>query len=427
MKLLDMLIYSLILALYAYLISTFEYIYKDVYVMVSFIINGLFFICFYISSKEAITIKKTIEIFCIFFMFLAPLSQYGSGTVLWSSNGLRVSYSNEDYLFANIIILLFFLVFELGYGLYVPNENKKVSYTYRGEKSLWRFCMIGFVVLALNIVTNGFSSFRSSSSLAVQIRNMVMFFPVEMLIISVLAYKRGQFSRKGLVLVVVQCLATYLLYSNNMPRFMFLGALMAVCTFFFRTVKCTSLYLLMYTIGFVFVFSVIRGQGFLSYSTYENIKLADFNHVDFDAYQILLASIKYVKEEGILWGKNILSAMLNFIPRSIWHGKLDFSGKIIAHHYGSWYTNISCPVQAECYLAFGIPGILLLGFLFGLLVKKIDSWKNNEDDYSQTLFCIISGLTIYIMRGSLLSTIAYATGIILVFYLLFGTIHIKIK
>ena len=62
---------------------------------------------------------------------------------------------------------------------------------------------------------------------------------------------------------------------------------------------------------------------------------------------------------GMQWGRQLLGALLFFVPSAVWSGKPLASGIFIANYlianYSMWFTNLSAPLIAEGYLDFG-PG-----------------------------------------------------------------------
>jgi oligosaccharide repeat unit polymerase len=115
------------------------------------------------------------------------------------------------------------------------------------------------------------------------------------------------------------------------------------------------------------------------------------------------------KEVGYLWGESYIVQLVNPIPRFLWPGKprLD-SGIMMAKlkgevdkRSGETYLTRSPGLIGEMYFNFGLPGIALLSFFGGWLVR---GWDNMAERYSSSLPTMIlyyMGLaTLFIMGRS---------------------------
>lgn len=145
----------------------------------------------------------------------------------------------------------------------------------------------------------------------------------------------------------------------------------------------------------------------------------NFNHVDFDAHQLLMASIKYVNNNHIFYGLNIFSALFFLLPRSVWKGKAEGTGSIVMKYFGSWQLNVSTPLVAELYTAFSIRGVILGFLLLGKMIYKIDQWSYSYEPIKISLFCLFAGMTTYILRGSLLASVAFTGGLVVSMFFTF--------
>lgn len=134
--------------------------------------------------------------------------------------------------------------------------------------------------------------------------------------------------------------------------------------------------------------------------------VSSFNTIDFDAFSMLARSVRYVRENGIFWGRQLLNVIFFFIPRSIWTSKPTVTSIIIASSQNQSYTNLSCPIMAEGYVNFGIIGLILYCFIYTKLIKFIDDiyWNESKDgDISaiNVVYPFLCIINIYIDRGPL--------------------------
>ena len=130
---------------------------------------------------------------------------------------------------------------------------------------------------------------------------------------------------------------------------------------------------------------------------------------------MIIETVKYVESEGVLFGKNIITGFLFFVPRSIWPTKQLPSGEIIANYFNAYFTNLSNPYIAEFYLAFGIIGVIFGNIIFGIILKKLDQWLFNDNLFKLGISSIVFGMLIYLMRGAFLPTFSYTFSLIIAY------------
>lgn len=432
----DLVVYFLLLIFFAFFFCTLDYSSGQLLTLITFFVNGLFFLYQVVKPQKCVTLKRNIYIFNLIFFFFAPLQQYLNGVVLWSYNGITLQYTDSDYIRANIFILVSCLVFELAYSRKIVKnkqlfKNKRIRETERYEyaRNSTRVMKAGVVISTMCcvvvIATNGFNSISFSSAIIYQLKNMIMFTPVLYLLIGLINHENGiRHAKRYCILFAAQAIVILLGYSESIPRFILLGALMVVVSFEFSDYKHKSLYFLIYVLGFFFAFSAMR---YINLFDAEIIHFVDFCQNDYDAYQFLMMTIRYVEDNGIAWGMNFVSALFCLIPRSIAPWRLELTGGIVAQYYGSWYTNVSCPLIAEMHFAFGVVGIVVLSAFLGLFIKKLDMMDFDNALFKRGVFSLFSGLSIYLLRGSFLPVFSYTIGILIAYCALYAISYIRMK
>ncbi len=132
----------------------------------------------------------------------------------------------------------------------------------------------------------------------------------------------------------------------------------------------------------------------------------------FDAFQNFCLSLAI----SPFFGANLLGALFFWIPRSIWESKVSASNIYLAESYNFSFDNVSFPLPAEFFSAFGFFGLILGGILTGSLLFYLDkSWKSflkARNLFGVVILLQLAQLSIYIMRGALLSSFAYVSGIL---------------
>lgn len=423
----DVPVYFMITAFFAFFLSTLDYSSGKPSVLLTFFLNGIYFYVMAIRPQKCVTMKRNYYIFNLIFMFFAPLQQYVSGTHLWRANGLNIFYKESDYLSANTFILCSALLFEWGYHIgrktkKIKAEEKEVKYRFSPNTTYSILLICSIVCSALIALTGGLKA-DEKTSLMRQISNMIIFVPPMCLLISMMDTRKNVRFRLFYVLIFfANSIYILLSFSDVITRFILFGAVMMIISFKMSNYKYRSIYLLIYIIGFFFAFSVLR---FVKLSDVESLELVDFRQNDYDAYQMFMMTMRYVKEKGISWGANIASALFCFLPRSFATWRFESTGEIVIEHFGSWFTNVSNPTFSEMYFAFGVLGVIILSVGLGFLIRKIDALCESQNGFKLGVFALISGLSAYLYRGALLATFSYMLGLLIAFFCLYKFTHMK--
>lgn len=139
-----------------------------------------------------------------------------------------------------------------------------------------------------------------------------------------------------------------------------------------------------------------------------------FNDINFDASQLFMATIK---TDFITWGEQLLGVLLFWFPRKFWEGKPGGSGHRLVHEHNGWWENVSMPYFSEGYVNFGFIGIILFTILLAWFTAKFDGlyWSNwrKTPNLRTGYYLILLGALVFILRGDMLSSIAYTIGIMI--------------
>lgn len=146
---------------------------------------------------------------------------------------------------------------------------------------------------------------------------------------------------------------------------------------------------------------------------------------DFDAYLQFARSVDYVTHSGDMGGMNLVAASAFWVPRLAWPAKPPHSGEILAGYANQAYLNLSAPLWAEGMLAFGIPGLVLLLFSWGVFAGSVDyallmDVRRGDGVFSASalLATILLGFSVFFLRGALMNGVAMLTPIVVLSILL---------
>ena len=137
--------------------------------------------------------------------------------------------------------------------------------------------------------------------------------------------------------------------------------------------------------------------------------------MDYDAFRLSCYTMLTVDKAGISWGSNLLGAALFFVPRSWWPEKPPQTSWVVyetmTHTYDVGTSNLSTPLMAEGYYAFGWVGALSISILYWWVVSRI-TLLSRKDAYSWTFLsrCVFAGLVLIFLRGTLIVGVSAVVG-----------------
>ncbi|AMW31977.2 oligosaccharide repeat unit polymerase [Fervidobacterium islandicum] len=405
--------------------------------ILTFLLNGSFFLIQLATiSPLGFSLKEIYYLFMVIFMFVAPLIQYISGQFPWWDTYLL---TNERIIYANILILLFTVLFELTY--IKTNERAKTFLGKIFQKEIkhhrlyisWLLIVSAFyfayllreastIVLLFSRGTYG-EVFTDVSQPVMLILN-ITFGGIS---VHLLAYVIATARKRASINRILLALASLLVILENFPtgraRFWTGAVYLGIFIVWKRTFKKKNLFKVIFIVSFIILFPLLnlfRAQA-INEALGSNIKpptiLETITTGDFDAYSMFVRTIAVVHEEGPTNGRQLLGNLLFFVPRSMWQNKPVGSGHEIAQRLGWSFTNVSCPLVGEAYINFGILGIPLFAIALGYVTKKLDSlYYGSIVRFSsnvlviELLYPFYIGFLFFILRGDLLSSLSYTIG-----------------
>ncbi|WP_299954890.1 hypothetical protein [uncultured Modestobacter sp.] len=123
---------------------------------------------------------------------------------------------------------------------------------------------------------------------------------------------------------------------------------------------------------------------------------------DFDGFQQVVNSLIYVDDQGHSAGRYTLSALLYFVPRSLWAGKATPASIDVASNRNYSFVNLSLPLHAELYVEYSIIGLLLVMAVIGVLWARADSrWMTQRGGRFLQLVPYLALAQLGMIRGPL--------------------------
>lgn len=442
----DIVIIIFFVALSIIPIGTFGSSEKNIVCMLSFCVNGFISVLGIACArrKYAVSMNLIYWIFTYFFMCFAPFIQYLLNKYPWNGR-----ITEKEILRANAIILLFNLLLLVGKWISKCITAKKTgkSESHSFLSSTLQFSHKASIIMTFiccllagyAIFKAGFHGIVVSRSQATKVfysgSNSSIKLIVESVIPAFMAYVTAEAAQKVCnksekpIRFIVLCLCTLIcFFPTAIPRYKMATIYGTVALMTFPQIRKRDRFFWIFVIALFIAFPILNSfrreiSAVKVLSTFSNGILSTYTNADYDAYRMLVSSLRFVKKEGCTWGYQALGALLFFVPRSIWPTKPVGSGSVlIRKEFGNdFFSNVSCPLVAEGYINFGLVGVVLFGLLLGLFIQKTDDmyWENDRDfknAFSPYYFLVFQ--MFFLLRGDLLSGFAYtlafvATGFVL--------------
>ena len=427
----DVMIYAIFIIWFIinYLITTFSIENIDLFVSVSFFLIGLISIIGFLLDNHFLSINKMFFIFSFIFLYLAPYYQFTNNITFW---GMR-TFNRFDYGYANILIIFYLLVYIFCYNI-LFSKIKFLILTKKSDTKINNLALITLMIVSVictlilfisgNLIKLNSNSDGSDSVLST-IFNIIRMMPPISLICYAFCKRKGIVNASQitqllfLLITSISFILIFFPFNGLISRYLLFGTYIMIFYAMFPNIKLKSILVIFAFIGFGIIFPMFNFFKYYSIKDLDKFtfEFIDLGFQDYDAYQIFLATIRMVKETGISYGQNIFTSIFCLIPRSIWHSKWLPSGEIVAIYNNAIFTNISCPLIAEFYLSFGSFGIFIFTALYALLVKCINVGSCNNIIMYCVVNTILIGMSLPLLRGSLLPFATFVWSILLSYVL----------
>ncbi|MGG1555803.1 oligosaccharide repeat unit polymerase [Paenibacillus ferrarius] len=389
---------------------------------VAFQLSGLM-----LRNQERV-LELTFWIFTYVFLGICPLIQLTGGHFPWAG-----AYSDADITKCLFLVMLGILCYQFGLllvkGRHHPEKlNIQEPTTRLTTNQFVRTAYLAlFASLFLVNLGSGFSAlFLPRIEAAGHMENKTLalltdqFAKVPLfvcLIIGIWMWKKKKLNRWYSYITVVLLLLTNLILSNPISnaRYWF-GAV--VLSLVVLIVPWKKLGIGRWSYAYLSLFLVVFPYTDLfRYKLDASLEIQSATDImmqkgDYDAFQMILNSSRYVDIVGILPGRQFLSTLFFWIPRSIWTSKPYSSGQEIGEAIGYKFTNLSCPLWAESYINFGYIGVIVVFILLGYVTahlqnRYIASKMKSDITLSQILVPFLSAFQIFLLRGDLQNAFTY--------------------
>ena len=256
----DAFVYIGIFMIVIFFLIGLDYSNSDKLVIVSFIINGSILFGLIIWDQYPVSIRKIGYTFAFIFHFMAPMQQYTSKTIFWNYSGMNLKYLDSEYLYANIVLFLSILFFELGYKSHkkinkrIVEKNNYFKMSLSSAKAV-TILSIGAIII-LGLTGNIAHVSNSESSMTIQLFNILRYIPVaSILLLLIDATKGGKIKQICRSIIWIICFVIYFPLWGSLARFILLGTYVVFASFGLRKSKYKSLLFGAFFLGFCLMFS----------------------------------------------------------------------------------------------------------------------------------------------------------------------------
>lgn len=394
------------------------------------------------TRKNPFSLRMVFWFFCFAFMFCAGITQFAKNAFRWEF----VAQENE-VITANFYVLIFMIIFALSDMIRSKSKKKRnhkintAKAPIRNRRGLTAFILIVLLIIGLfPIFQSGFSilfirsqfeklsitSYISNGSLGMIVGALLR---GSVLSVSLLAI-RGFIQRKKFADVVMCIFALSVCFIHlpplGIPRYTMAYVYGGMFLYATKIAKKKRVLLCILFFGLLVIFpamNAFRGL-YTEVVTWDFIEKSmgnisdNFATADYDAYTMLLYSIRYTREYGITWGRQLLGVLLFFVPRSVWPAKPGGSGATIIEQMAPSYINpnVSCPIIGEGVMNFGFMGVVIFAIVLSKVLSSVDNaywntWRHS-DCFGNLMYPVLVLFALFIFRGDLMSSFAYLFGMV---------------
>jgi hypothetical protein len=387
------------------------------------------------SSARTGPVYAITWVYFTFILFIPGLFQWSQELFYWADDAV----TPRGVVLALLVTGLFLAGFELAYSHRLTWRNQLLRFpnplrTIRPGLPRWLFVVspvLALLITAAAIAKMGLSPYLSTRSAAMSsagggATNAALFLTIPRavaatnLLFLLVAWRQV---RDGLrvrpvtwsLLTVLPSLASLItLFPTALPRFVLLGTLLTWMLGLLRHRPG----LLKASVCIAIPFGLFTVLPLLNtYNRGEELGAIEVESLspvlpvggDYDSFEWVVHTVQHVEAHGTVHGVNLLSAAFFFVPRSAFSAKLPPSGSLVAENLSLDFVNVSCPLPAECFLAFGWFGVFAGAWFLGTACRWLDASLRNTDASSTFAFliaCCVFGQLPILLRGSLLAVIS---------------------
>lgn len=377
-----------------------------------------------IYPNNSFSLQKVTNIYFLFFFCIAPIIQYKNGISFLSTFFSAVNYITTS-LYVLFVVISYNLLYIIFFRNIIVRKRKIRIYSRLSVKYELLFVFISVCIFFQQLYINGFSIssllFRggdfvqrvytsSSQPLMLIIENF--FRPMSMILFlssCVVGVKHR------ITIFILGFLMLFSIPPTGVSRYFAAAIYLPLLLWFIPSLRKKNVFVFLLSMLLLVVFPFFNI--FRNFSSESSIMFTlnydQFKELDFDSYSMFM---RVIKDNIVTYGNQLLGVVLFWVPRSLWPTKPIGSGAFVAEEMDLSFSNISMPFFGEGYINAGIFGVILFTIALAYVTAKLDKqfWhitmRRNVADLSVINYFLTLSLLIFILRGDLLSSVAYTCG-----------------
>lgn len=384
-----------------------------------------------LKENQPYSLNKIFYLFSFFFFGVAPFLQYKQGGVTFFGSS-PLSFADNfhtNFIIISILIGYFFLY---RYFFNKSNngkwtrlaKNNKVRYVERSGHHLIvvvlslsaffvMFAINGFNLISLLVRGGELIDRYEFSSSAIRLLTNRFFQP--MMIICLLFYLQVK-TKKKFIIGILFVIALIGSSPTGMSRFSAAALYIPLIILTVPFIRRKNNFILALTGGLLLFFPYLAKFRYFSLDTDFTLS-PDYDTFTSGAYDSYQHFATVMNHDIVTNGQQLFGVIFFWVPRNYWGSKPIGSGAMLADHLGYYFSNISLNYFGEGYINFGYIGILIFLVVFSYITAKLDKayWTVKQDSFNpfQVIYLLLLGLTFFILRGDLLSSVAYTIGFVI--------------
>lgn len=386
-----------------------------------------------IRDQLPYSLNKLFWIFCLLFFGIAPTVQYASN--LFPFEWVQNQQNSASFIATNNLIIACMVLFGAVQYIFQRGHKKSKLQLFEFEENIRFIHALGILIVAASIqlmispswwvrLPKEEANLLNNQSLQLLADKGSKGLMLGVSLLAVAAYRKRALS--PIQIIIIACVILIANFPTAIPRYWFACLYLGVGISFFSKMLVVRkrMFEAAMLAGLLILFPLLSLVRVSSRPHLSSTQI--FCAPDFDAYASLRNTLLYTEANGYTQGRQVATTFLFFIPRSSWQNKSIGTGALVnPPRPGSDFHNFASPLPAEGYIDFGLIGALAWIALFAVFTGWYDRlyWRGKNKGFIRLFYPAYLGLFFFTLRGDLLSSFAYSTGIALFAFIGYKILH----
>lgn len=422
-------------------------------VILTFLINIIYITKkLIIEEKKEYSFKMIFWLFNLMFLSISPMLQYLSNTYVLKNIILK----DTSFIYQNIIILIYMITFDFIYKINYNQKNIKrliviEKFSIKSYKKTLPILLISLFITFIILGPNAMFSRKFGSSVKLMVMGVdlgtiiteaLIYMSCFMVLVNVCSFRENKNLSRITRSIISFIILFLIVFPTAKPRFITGSVYLGIFLFLKKRFKNKNTFTIIFIVSFLLIMPSLSNARMHNsvVETLENFKIANpYEYLikgDTTSYVMGLSGVQYLESNNFLYGKQMISNILFFIPRSLWPDKLASLGSWLADYSNHTHNNMDSPLFMEFFVDYGYIGLILFTSIMALICSKLDYkyWNiciNSDENYFfKYVYPFLVIIFFFLNRGAFMSTFARTVNLIAGFslvLLVFKSYKIRIK